>query len=276
MKSKYVTALLAIFLGWLGVHRFYLGQRLLGVLYIILLFAFGISFIVALIDFLGFLFMSKERFDFLYNRRYFEDDYQEFLEKRQKKYKSGAPVKKRKMKKSPVTAKSKREGIVQMKQKGKELFNNYEYHEAVEFFKKILAIDSRDPATHFNLACSYSILENKELAFRHLGLAIENGFDDFERIKNHPKLAYLRVQVEWDELYRNRFRASPPPLDSPRTDILSSKKGGEKEGLELKDLESGTEMVKDKILVKLKKLKDLRDRGEISDTEFSEEKGKLL
>ena len=60
MVNKIAYALLAIFLGWLGVHRFYAGKTLSGVLYIILniLTFFMIIPIVALIE--GIIALTRE------------------------------------------------------------------------------------------------------------------------------------------------------------------------------------------------------------------------
>lgn len=71
-KSKLAAALLAFFLGGLGVHRFYLGQVGLGFLYIVIFLLVGwtgISSIIALIDFIVIITMSDERFCEKYNCR---------------------------------------------------------------------------------------------------------------------------------------------------------------------------------------------------------------
>ena len=49
MKDKNVTALLALFGGSLGIHRFYLGQVGYGIFYAMF---FWISWLIGLIDFL--------------------------------------------------------------------------------------------------------------------------------------------------------------------------------------------------------------------------------
>lgn len=65
-KNKVVAAILALLVGFIGIHRFYLRQVGLGILY--LLFSLtGISGIVAFIDFIMFLVMSKSEFDSKYN-----------------------------------------------------------------------------------------------------------------------------------------------------------------------------------------------------------------
>lgn len=68
MKSKSTTALLALFLGGLGIHRFYLGQNGMGILYLVFCWTFIPEFI-ALIDFFSFIFMSEHRFNYKYNLR---------------------------------------------------------------------------------------------------------------------------------------------------------------------------------------------------------------
>lgn len=70
MKSKGIAILLAFFLGGIGIHRFYLGQNLTGVLYLLFCWTF-IPVVIAFFDFLAFLFMSEERFDLKYNKNNF-------------------------------------------------------------------------------------------------------------------------------------------------------------------------------------------------------------
>ncbi|OON38451.1 hypothetical protein BTJ39_18540 [Izhakiella australiensis] len=60
-KSKIAAALLAFFLGGFGVHKFYLGQVGLGILYL-LFFWTAIPAIIAFIEFIIYLCMSDEKF----------------------------------------------------------------------------------------------------------------------------------------------------------------------------------------------------------------------
>ncbi|MFO7745549.1 MAG: NINE protein [Psychroflexus sp.] len=87
MKDKTAAALLAFFLGGIGVHRFYLNQVGLGFLYLLFSWTF-IPFIVAFIDFIVFLTMDKRSFDQKYNRdnlfqnnNYFKTSASEEIEK---------------------------------------------------------------------------------------------------------------------------------------------------------------------------------------------------
>ena len=65
-KSRITVAILALILGGLGIHRFYLGNTGLGLLYLLFCWTF-IPAIVAFVEFLVFLFMSDQEFDQKYN-----------------------------------------------------------------------------------------------------------------------------------------------------------------------------------------------------------------
>ncbi len=60
-KSKTVAALLAIFLGSFGIHKFYLGQSMQGILYLLFCWT-GIPGIIAFIEGILYLLMSYEKF----------------------------------------------------------------------------------------------------------------------------------------------------------------------------------------------------------------------
>lgn len=66
LKSKAVAALLAFFLGFVGFHRFYLGNNPLGFVYL-LFFWTGIPWIVSWFEALYFITMKDASFDRIYN-----------------------------------------------------------------------------------------------------------------------------------------------------------------------------------------------------------------
>lgn len=66
MKNKSTAAILAFFLGGIGIHRFYLGQSGLGILYLIFCWTF-VPAIIALVDFIIFLTMDEDKFNMKYN-----------------------------------------------------------------------------------------------------------------------------------------------------------------------------------------------------------------
>ena len=61
MKSKTVAGLLAIFVGGIGIHKFYLGKYFQGFLYIILCWTY-IPSIIAVIEGIRYLIMSEDAF----------------------------------------------------------------------------------------------------------------------------------------------------------------------------------------------------------------------
>jgi len=66
MKNKTTAGLLAIFLGWLGVHKFYLDRTAQGILYIVFMWTL-IPLIVSIIEGIIYLTMSEEAFNLKYN-----------------------------------------------------------------------------------------------------------------------------------------------------------------------------------------------------------------
>lgn len=62
MKSKLTATLLCLFFGAWGAHKFYIGDKKKGWIYLILSFVCGVSAILALIDFFKLLFMSEDEF----------------------------------------------------------------------------------------------------------------------------------------------------------------------------------------------------------------------
>jgi TM2 domain-containing membrane protein YozV len=66
MKSKTTAALLAFFLGGLGIHKFYLGQSGAGIIYLLFCWTF-IPGIIAFFEFILLLVMSDHDFNVKYN-----------------------------------------------------------------------------------------------------------------------------------------------------------------------------------------------------------------
>lgn len=66
MKNKYIAAVLAFFLGGIGIHKFYLGKTLQGFVYLALCWTYVPTFI-ALVEAIIYLTMSESDFDAKYN-----------------------------------------------------------------------------------------------------------------------------------------------------------------------------------------------------------------
>jgi TM2 domain-containing membrane protein YozV len=66
MRNRTAAILICFFCGYLGIHKFYLGNPILGLLYLLFFWTF-IPGIVAFFEFLGFCFMSDREFDARFN-----------------------------------------------------------------------------------------------------------------------------------------------------------------------------------------------------------------
>jgi len=66
MKDKNLAAILALFMGGIGVHKFYLGKIGAGILYLIFSFTF-IPALLGMIDFFVLALMDKDEFDRRHN-----------------------------------------------------------------------------------------------------------------------------------------------------------------------------------------------------------------
>lgn len=286
MKNKYVAAFLALIFGWLGVHRFYLGQVGLGILYLILL-STGISFLLGLIDAVAFFTMDPERFDEKYNRRYIEErfgrerpDYRrDYHQPEYDRPRRGARrhvsrhrredlVPDPEPRKKPRLTRAERKKVKELIKQGKEHFEEYEVDKALEAFEQARQIDPQNPAIHFNLACAYSLLEQADKAFAHLDTAVALGFDDFERIKTHEALAFLRVQPLYEAFAANGFRL---PEQMPQAE--ASQPPAAKE-----ETEPTHELLEDEpdLLDQLNKLNELRRIGLLTQEEYDQKKRELL
>ncbi len=265
MRNKTAAGLFAFFLGWAGVHRFYLGQVGLGILYVVLtLISFGfVSGILSLIDAISFFSMTEEKFEAKYNAQ--QDMVPPIYNRRlqQKGYPPMASPRQNARVTVPPSARQKPGSRMQnpYKVNGIKKYKEFDLEGAIEDFSKGLEIHPNDISLHFNLACAYSLTEQVDKAYTHLDRAVALGFTDFNKLRTHDDLAYVRIQDRFDAFQENNFRlASKEPPESPETEEEESKE---------------TPVMDDMLLAQLKRLSELRERGLLSEQEFSIEKRKL-
>lgn len=68
-----ICSALSLFLGGIGIQKFYLGQNKRGILYV-LFFWTGIPYLFCIIDLLRFIFMNNKQFDIKYNKEYIQNE----------------------------------------------------------------------------------------------------------------------------------------------------------------------------------------------------------
>jgi len=153
----------------------------------------------------------------------------------------------------PVQRKKSRPKSNPYKSSGVKKFKDYDYDGAIDDFEKALQINDEDISVHFNLACCYSLTEDKNKSLFHLDKAVTLGFKDFEKIKTHDALAYLRIQDEFVAFQENNYRLTG---NQSKT---------------MKNSGQNTEL-----LEQLQKLADLREKGLLTEEEFVLQKKKLL
>ena len=66
MRSKTTAAVFALLFGWLGIHKFYLGETSKGILYMVFFWTI-VPIILSVIDGIKFLTMTDEAFNAKYN-----------------------------------------------------------------------------------------------------------------------------------------------------------------------------------------------------------------
>lgn len=250
MKNKVTAGILAIFLGGLGVHRFYLGQAGLGIIYLLFCWT-AIPAIISLVDAIIFFTMNDHDFNLKYYRA-FGNTMQPsvVIQNVQGNYTANAtPAENQAANIQPQISSNSRE--TPFKQEGDRKYENYDFDGAIGEYRKSLNVKPNDPAVHFKLACLYSILEQTDNSLFHLNKAIEQGFTNLDEIKNHDHLAFLRTTPEYETFRQHNFRMNIPESrlqTLPAEDIIS----------------------------KIEKLAELKDKGAISEEEFVAQKSKLL
>ena len=262
MRNKNAAALFAIFLGWAGVHRFYLGQVGLGVFYVILtIFSLGIiTGILSIIDAIVLFSMDQGKFDHKYNNQ--EQTVPPIYNQRGGRgYPPVAQPRQRSQGTSNPSRTSGKEVSNPYKVTGIKKYKDFDLEGAIEDFVKGLEIHPRDISLHFNLACAYSLTEQVDKAYAHLDRAVSLGFNDFEKIKTHDDLAYVRIQDRWDDFQKNGYRLEIPPVITENTQVP--------------EIPKENPVMDDILLAQLKRLSELRDRGLLSEQEFLIEKRKL-
>lgn len=287
MKDKNLAAVLAFFGGFFGLHRFYLGQTGLGILYIFLPF---ISAALGVLDAIIFLSMDQERFDEKYNSETIgtqrgqrsQDRYERYRQRELNRQRRGNQGKRTK-KSTPKRSTKNRRGVSNQRPAkrsaqrknpdrvaGIAYFKDFDYENAITAFERSLSAAPGDVATHWNLACCYSLTEDTDKALYHLDRAVALGFGDTERIESHDALAYLRIQPEFEAFRANAYRLMAAPEATDAADLTPDPLQS------TPDAETSQAVPRGDLLEQLQRLGQLREKGLLSEAEFASQKRKLL
>ncbi|MFK7983389.1 MAG: adenylate/guanylate cyclase domain-containing protein [Saprospiraceae bacterium] len=268
-KSKETATKLAFPFGLFGVHRFYLGQKLLGILYP-LFFIIGIVEgeallicappIISFLDMLLFKSMSEEEFDAKYNKNVpamasagivADGDKNELVQKQQLS-----------SQKSYLKAQ-----FVRHKRAGENYLNEYDYATAIEEFIKANELKYDDAPVHFYLARCYSMMEDTKNALIHLDAAIAFGIPP-RQINATNDLAFLRMQPDFQTFEASNYRFQEE--GQARKTVKSTKKQTPPKP-KVVDMDAPPP----DFLEKLQKLSELREKGYLTEEEFVKQKEKL-
>ncbi|HUU01323.1 MAG TPA: tetratricopeptide repeat protein [Myxococcota bacterium] len=75
-----------------------------------------------------------------------------------------------------------------------------DYEEALSYYKKALEVDPNFGDAYYNMACIYSLLKKKSLAFRYLHIAALNGYAEHEAMEQDSDLTNLRSDKRYREI----------------------------------------------------------------------------
>lgn len=256
MRNKYIAAVLAILVGLFGVHRFYLGQKGLGIAYL-LFFWTGIPVILSFIDGILFLVMDEGAFDEKYNKEYLD--------------RMGPMAPQHKSKPADRVYSNRHLKTQQeIQPRGSNAYaapvavhpdwklarlhmNAFEYQEAARLYESLVAKSPKNPELQFEMAQVSSLLEDKWKAFGHLERAVEYGLTNLERIRTSEHLAWLRTQEEFEQFVSQGYRQG----------IITDQKI-------LKNAEQ------DNLVQQLYRLTLLMEQGSLTQEEFDQQKKQLL
>ncbi len=256
-RKKNLAAVLALFLGIMGVHRFYLGQRGKGIAFLTF-FIIGVALsadtdlpvilplaILAFVESVLLFAMPRGEFDLRYN-------------KGAKELKKVKRIRRKAESRRPTQRDySLQSRIRRVMEGGKKKFKARRFEEAIDEFDAVIEWAPENAEAHYYLASCFSMLGDKEDAFHHLSMAVYHGFSDYHRIATDPALIYLRAQPSYDAFVANNYK-KPEALPAPKPDLLDS------------------DRFDPNILDQIELLGDQLERGELSKQEFELQKKKIL
>jgi tetratricopeptide (TPR) repeat protein len=76
------------------------------------------------------------------------------------------------------------------------------YAQGLQIDKRLIGLRPTDPLAHYNLACSYALLNRIDLALKSLRRAVELGYRDFRYMREDRDLDSIRHDARFRQLLR--------------------------------------------------------------------------
>lgn len=76
------------------------------------------------------------------------------------------------------------------------------FERGMDFDRRLIRLRPKDFLAHYNLACSYALLKQSELALKTLRRAVELGYRDFRYMKQDRDLESIRRDPRFRQLLR--------------------------------------------------------------------------
>ena len=74
------------------------------------------------------------------------------------------------------------------------------YHDGLAVDQRLVQLKPDDPIVHYNLACSYSLLQMLDPCLDALGKSLSLGYRDFDFISSDPDLQFAREDPRFKTL----------------------------------------------------------------------------
>jgi tetratricopeptide (TPR) repeat protein len=84
--------------------------------------------------------------------------------------------------------------------RGYQMHNSDRYQEAIQAFMRAVALDYRTATAMYNIACGYSLLNDKENALIWLQRSLESGFDSSDLVAEDSDLDPLRTDARFQKI----------------------------------------------------------------------------
>ncbi|WP_198664828.1 NINE protein [Lewinella sp. IMCC34191] len=270
MLKKDLAGFFAFFLGVFGVHRFYLGQWWRGAAQFV-----GFWAIIAILAENGpemplpFLLVGMVLAPLITAVVFWATPYERWAAKYdpQALVAPGYTYPKTSQRPTMQSRQPRKPSLRALKAEGVKYYRAGDYDLAVEAFSEALDQAPTDPVAHFNIACCYALMSEFPPAIRSLEVAITYELPKPERIETHPALTDLRASEAYRTFRNNNYRRLNL-LDLHHDQVPPHHYQSTRE--ETEELEDNPDL-----LEQINRLRELREAGILTQTEYQNQRQKL-